>query len=116
MKQITKLKYTDEALNWVSIEFDDGSRGQSSLTDNVRRQYTDIVDEYLAKGGVIEPMFTAEEIAKQELCKAQNEALKYLKDTDFYFTIDKYAQLSTEEADKLKAKRQEARDTINKKD
>jgi len=116
MKQITKLKYIDEALNWVSIEFEDGSIGQSSLTDGIRRQHTDVVTEYIAKGGVIEPMFTDDESAEQELAKAKNEALKYLKDTDFYFTIDKYGQLSTEEIDELKAKRQEARDTINKKD
>jgi len=62
--KIIKLKYTDEAQNWVSIEFEDGSKGQSSLTDGIRRQYTDAVAEYITNGGVIEPMFTDEELAK----------------------------------------------------
>lgn len=40
-------------------------------------------------------------------------ALKYLSDTDFYFTIDKYATLSEERIAELTQKRAEARAVVN---
>jgi len=41
------------------------------------------------------------------------EAMKYLVDTDFYMTVDKYETLTTERQEEIKAKRAEARVTIN---
>lgn len=60
--KIIKAKYTEENHNWVSIEFEDGTKGQSSLTDGIRRQHTDLLDEYIADGGVVEAQYTDEEI------------------------------------------------------
>ncbi len=40
-------------------------------------------------------------------------ALKYLFDTDFYFTVDKYATLSEERKAELTQKRAEARAVVN---
>jgi len=80
---ITKLKYTEDTLNWVSITFEDGSTGQSSLTDGIRRQYTDIVQEYLDAGGVVESQSTDAELAKQEQERLNSEARAYLSETDW---------------------------------
>lgn len=53
------------------------------------------------------------EIAKAELLKQINEAYKYLSDTDYCFTVDKYTQLAEDRKLELETKRQEARDLIN---
>jgi len=63
---ITKLKYTEDTLNWVSIEFEDGTKGQSSLLDGISRQYTDDVQAYLDAGGIVEPQYTQAELDKME--------------------------------------------------
>ena len=63
--KITKAKYIEETLNWVSIEFEDGTKGQSSLTDGIRRQYTDLLDEWIKDGGIVEEQYTAEELLQQ---------------------------------------------------
>ena len=52
---IVKVKYIEKTLNWVSIKFEDGTEGQSSLLDGVRRQYTDIVNVWL-EDNTPEPM------------------------------------------------------------
>jgi predicted DNA-binding protein (UPF0251 family) len=67
--KIIKAKYIEETLNWVSIEFEDGTKGQSSLTDGIRRQYTDVLDEYIADGGIVEEVYTTEELEAIELAK-----------------------------------------------
>jgi hypothetical protein len=41
------------------------------------------------------------------------EAKKYLADTDFHMTVDKYETLTVERQEELKAKRAEARVVIN---
>lgn len=41
------------------------------------------------------------------------EALTYLKETDFYFTIDKYDTLSVERKEELLLKRKNARDIVS---
>ena len=51
---IIKVKYTDEESNWVSITFDDNTTYPCSMTDGIRRQYTDAVQEYLDLGNTIE--------------------------------------------------------------
>lgn len=50
---------------------------------------------------------------EQELQAKINEANQYLKDTDFYMTVDKYAELSDERKIELTTKRSEARELIN---
>ena len=59
---ITKAKYMEETLNWVQLTFDDGSIGQTSVTDGIRRQYTDVLQAYLDGGGTIEPQYTDAEL------------------------------------------------------
>ena len=81
--KITKAKYTEETLNWVSIEFEDGTKGQSSVTDGIRRQHTDVLQEWIVNGGVIEPQYTQAELDKQVKDKAKAEAKQYLADTDW---------------------------------
>lgn len=52
---------------------------------------------------------TPEEINQQKIEKAQ----KYLTDTDFYMTIDKYETLTADKKQELIVSRQKARDIIN---
>ena len=59
---ITKAKYTEETLNWVSLELEDGTVAQTTVTDGIRRQPTDALQEFLSNGGVIEPQYTQIEI------------------------------------------------------
>jgi len=68
---ITKLKYTEDTLNWVSVEFEDGTKGQSSLTDGIRRQYTDDVQAYLDDGGIVEPQYTLPDLRAQKKAELQ---------------------------------------------
>lgn len=56
---------------------------------------------------------TEEEILQQENDTKLQEAYKYLSDTDYCFTVDKYAQLTEDRKIELETKRQEARDLIN---
>lgn len=81
---ITKAKYTEETLNWVSLELEDGTVAQTTVTDGIRRQYTDDLQEFLDNGGVIDPQFTQDEINKIEQDKTVQAARTYLKDTDWY--------------------------------
>lgn len=67
---ITKAKYTEDTLNWVSLEFDDGSKGQVSITDGIRRQYTDIFNLFISDGGAVDPQFTDEEVATNNMIEA----------------------------------------------
>jgi len=70
---ITKAKYIEETLNWVSLTFDNGATGQTSVTDGIRRQHTDMLDEYLASGGVIEPQYSQAELDQINADKAYQE-------------------------------------------
>ena len=74
---IVKAKYKSEDSNWVSLTFSDGSVGQVSTTDGIRRQYTDMYNDYVAKGGTVEPMHSLADLqAKkiQELEKSYSNA------------------------------------------
>lgn len=61
-----------------------------------------------ADGFVVPPLST-EQLKEQDIEAAQ----QYLRDTDFYMTLDKYATLDEDKKQKLTRLRQEARDTIN---
>lgn len=49
----------------------------------------------------------------EKLEQAKNEAMQFLGDTDFYFTVDKYATLSVERQVELAEARAEARRVVN---
>lgn len=54
-----------------------------------------------------------EEQRQKEIQFALYEAKKYLTSTDFYMTVDKYAELSEDRKVELTTKRAEARELIN---
>lgn len=56
---------------------------------------------------------TVEEIKEEELQNKINEAKAYLTSTDFYMTVDKYAELDESRKVELTTKRAEARELIN---
>ena len=99
--KITKLKYTEDTLNWVSIEFEDGTKGQSSLLDGIRRQYTDDVQAYLDDGGVIEPQYTETELEDQKKSQRVSEAKQELDNTNIAMTVDMFDKLNESEQDAI---------------
>ena len=54
-----------------------------------------------------------EEIRLQEINSNMQEAKAYLTSTDFYMTVDKYAELDEARKVELTTKRVEAREVIN---
>ena len=60
-----------------------------------------------------EPEFTEEELQITSINKQIQEAKTYLASTDFYMTVDKYAELSEARKVELTTKRAEARELIN---
>ena len=52
-------------------------------------------------------------VAKKDLEIKAAEAQSFLRETDFYFTVDKYATLSEERKAELTQKRAEARAVVN---
>jgi hypothetical protein len=70
--KITKAKLTSNS-NWVNIWLEDGTQTQVSVEDNVRRQYTDLYNEWLEDGNTPEPEFTPEEKALNEYNKAKED-------------------------------------------
>jgi len=95
--KITKLKYTEDTLNWVSIEFEDGTKGQSSLLDGIRRQYTDDVQAYLDDGGVIDPQYTETELEDQKKSQRVSKAKTELDKTNVAMTVDMFVKLNESE-------------------
>ncbi len=86
------------------------NNSMSVPNDKGNRHYKEI-QEWL-KDNTLEPEFTEEEIAKQEQAQKVAKAQVYLKETDFYMTVDKYASLSDERKAELETKREEAREVI----
>ena len=60
-----------------------------------------------------EPEFTEEDLQITSINKQIQEAKTYLASTDFYMTVDKYAELSEARKVELTTKRAEARELIN---
>ncbi len=83
--EIIKAKYSSEDNNWVTLFFSDGSTGQCSVKDGIRRQYTDLLNEWLDKGNTIEPQYTAKELADMKRAQDIAEAKVYLNSTDWYY-------------------------------
>ena len=94
--EIIKAKYSSEDNNWVSLTFSDGSVGQVSTTDGIRRQYTDIFQEYLDNGGTIEPYKNIDDYRADKLTEvAQSYSNANQLDIDYMnttFQADKESQ------------------------
>ena len=110
-KVISTAKYNSEE-SWITLTFEDETTSQVS-NDDVRRQYTDLYNEWLSEGNIPEPEFTPEELAEQARLEKVFEAKSYLASTDFYMTVDKYATLTEERKAELTQLRAEARVLIN---
>ena len=72
-----------------------------------------LVKKWLKEGNIPELEFTEEELAKQESDRQIAESKTYLASTDFYMTVDKYAELDEARKVELVTKRAEAREVIN---
>ena len=73
----------------------------------------ELIKQWLAEGNNTEPEFTEEELAKQESDRQIAESKTYLASTDFYMTVDKYAELDGARKVELTTKRAEARELIS---
>ena len=69
--------------------------------------------QWLSEGNTPEPEFTEEELRVTSVNKQIQEAKTYLASTDFYMTVDKYAELDEARKVELTTKRAEAREVIN---
>lgn len=69
--------------------------------------------QWIIEGNTPEPQYTEEELAQQAANQRVAEAYKYLQDTDFYFTVDKYATLTPDRKLELETLRAEARVVVN---
>ena len=73
----------------------------------------ELIKQWLAEGNEPEPEFTEEELQITSINKQIQEAKTYLASTDFYMTVDKYAELDEARKVELTTKRAEAREVIN---
>ena len=96
-------------------------QGQSYLLNGVihvpgnapgNKEY-ELIKQWLAEGNEPEPEFTKEELQLTSINKQIQEAKIYLATTDFYMTVDKYAELDEVRKVELTTKRAEAREVIN---
>lgn len=89
--------------------------------DNDKYCTDEFVAQYKAKHNLVEIEKSEYDLILEELNTpteeqleqmAINEAQSYLDSTDFYMTVDKYAQLSDEKRTELETLREEARGVI----
>ena len=73
----------------------------------------ELIKQWISEGNTSEPEFTEEELQITSINKQIQEAKIYLADTDFYMTVDKYAELDEARKVELTTKRAEAREVIN---
>lgn len=98
------MKYAKLDKNGLVIQIQpNAEKGFIEVDDNVH------CGMIQTKDGFVIPPLTAEQIREREIETAQ----QYLRDTDFYMTVDKYATLDEDKKQELTRLRQEARDTIN---
>lgn len=75
-----------------------------------------VEDDFIEYEVGAEPKELVDAIAYQEQLEAEvqakAEAIAYLSSTDFYFTVDKYNQLTDDKKLELETKREEARQVI----
>ena len=73
----------------------------------------ELIKQWISEGNTSEPEFTEEELQITSINKQIQEANISLADTDFYMTVDKYAELDEARKVELTTKRAEAREVIN---
>ena len=73
----------------------------------------ELIKQWISEGNTPEPEFTEEELQITAINKQIQEAKTYLSSTDFYMTVDKYAELDEARKVELTTKRAEAREVIN---
>ena len=78
-----------------------------STTDGIRRQYTDMFNDWVADGGTVEPQYTVEELEAKKIAQDRAEAQAYLASTDWY--VMRKAETGKDipaevEADRVKAR------------
>ena len=73
----------------------------------------ELIKKWIAEGNTPEAEFTEEELQITSINKQIQEAKVYLATTDFYMTVDKYAELDEARKVELTTKRAEAREVIN---
>lgn len=73
----------------------------------------ELIKQWLLEGNIPEPEFTEEELQITFINKQIQEAKAYLSSTDFYMTVDKYAELDEARKVDLATQRAEARELIN---
>ena len=95
-------------------------QGQGYLLNNTmsvpkadgNREY-EAIKQWISEGNTPESEFTEEELRITYINKQIQEAKAYLASTDFYMTVDKYAELNETRKVELTTKRAEAREVIN---
>ena len=92
---IQSVRYTQPDENWVEITFDGDSKGTTSTTDGVRRQYTDQLDEWLGEGNTIDPYdkyygMTLAEVKEQNQNKCDSDT-----SANIYASISAETQMNT---------------------
>ena len=115
MKYAHLEKSTNKILGWYSDDSHDIiSTPNIEVSEKVWQEAININANCYEKGKFIVKDFrTAEEIRKNEINTQIAEAKAYLSSTDFYMTIDKYAELDEARKIELTTKRAEARLLIN---
>lgn len=73
----------------------------------------ELIKQWIVEGNTPEPEYTEEELQITSINKQIQEAKTYLVSTDFYMTVDKYAELDEARKVELTTKRAEAREVIN---
>lgn len=96
-----------------------GTKSVKRLADGAYIPFADGNRDYedyklwLEEGNIPEPEFTEEELKIKVINTQIAEAKVYLVSTDFYMTVDKYAELDEARKVELTTKRAEARELIN---
>jgi hypothetical protein len=101
-----ETRVVTEAIEEV-VELDE--EGFEVIVQPYVAEVTELVRPFVAKDNYDEEVNGSDLLPKH----SYKEAMKYLVDTDFYMTVDKYETLTTERQEEIKAKRAEARVTIN---
>ena len=106
MNEIKSVKISGQG---YSVDYGDGTIWSVSV-DGCGY---DKVFKWLSEGNTPEPEFTEEELQITSINKQIQEAKTYLTSTDFYMTVDKYAELDEARKVELTTKRAEAREVIS---
>ena len=115
MKYVHIEKNSNKLLGWYSDEIhSEIPTPNIEVTDEVWQEALNINANCYENGKFIVKDFrTDEEIRTAEINTQTAEAKAYLASTDFYMTVDKYAELDEARKVELTTKRAEARELIN---